>query len=267
MRRIAEPRYSPPVPELLEVESYRQQAAVVQGGRIEAVDLLDPAYWRGERPPGDLPGAAVDGVRRIGKLLLIDTDAGTLGLRFGMTGRLLVDGSASIDALEYSSRKDLPEWHRFGLWFDDGRSLVITDPRRLGWVELDPDETRLGIDAAGATVGELEAALERGTAPLKARLMDQKRLAGLGNLLTDEILWRAGLDPRRPAGELTAAERGRLHRHLHRTLDELGERGGSHTGDLQTSRQPGAHCPRDGTPLRRDTVGGRTTWWCPQHQR
>lgn len=267
MRRIRGARYGAAVPELIEIESYRRQAEAVRGRRIVTVDLFDPAYWRGERPADDLAGAIVEGVRRIGKLLLIDTGAGALGLRFGMTGRLLVDGCASIDRLEYASPRDLPEWHRFGLAFDGGGTLVITDPRRLGWVELDPDEERLGVDAAAVTVGELRRIAEGGRAPLKARLMDQSRLAGLGNLLTDEILWRASLDPRRPAGELSDAEVRRLHRHLRRVLEELGERGGSHTGELQAFRQPGAHCPRDGTPLRRDTVGGRTSWWCPAHQR
>lgn len=267
MRRIGGTRYGAAVPELIEIESYRRQAEAVRGRQIVAVDLFDPGYWRGERPADDLVGAMVEGVRRIGKLLLLDTGAGVLGLRFGMTGRLLVDGSASIDRLEYASPRDLPEWHRFGLGFDGGGTMVITDPRRLGWVELDPDEERLGVDAAAVTAGELRRIVEGGRAPLKARLMDQSRLAGLGNLLTDEILWRASLDPRRPAGELSDAEVRRLHRHLRRVLEELAERGGSHTGDLQPFRQPGAHCPRDGTPLRRDTVGGRTSWWCPTHQR
>ncbi|MDQ4097729.1 MAG: hypothetical protein M3144_07680 [Actinomycetota bacterium] len=97
--------------------------------------------------------------------------------------------------------------------------------------------------------------------------MDQARIAGVGNLVADEALWRAGLDPRRPAGSLDRAEVRRLHRHLRRTLDDLIARGGSHTGDLGPARRPGGFCPKDGAPLRRDTVGGRTTWWCPSHQR
>lgn len=255
------------MPELLEVETYRRQAEATVGRHIERAELLDPDYWRGERRPGELMGAVVEGTRRIGKLALLDTDAGTLGLRFGMTGRLLIDGLASIDELIYSSRRDLPEWHRFALRFTDGTMMTLTDPRRLGWVELDPDEDRLGPDAATITVAGLRRVLGASQAPLKARLMDQSRLAGLGNLLTDETLWRAGLDPRRPAGRLTDAERRRLHRHLHRVLAELGERGGSHTGDLQAFRQPGALCPKDGEPLRRESIGGRTTWWCGAHQR
>ncbi|TMM19871.1 MAG: hypothetical protein E6G01_01330 [Actinobacteria bacterium] len=97
--------------------------------------------------------------------------------------------------------------------------------------------------------------------------MDQARLAGVGNLIADEALWKAGLDPRRPASSLTTAETRRLHRHLRAVVSDLLERGGSHLGDLLAARVPGGRCPRDGEPLARDQVGGRTTWWCPRHQR
>jgi formamidopyrimidine-DNA glycosylase len=97
--------------------------------------------------------------------------------------------------------------------------------------------------------------------------MDQSRLAGLGNLLTDEVLWRAGLDPARTAGGLDDAERAALVRAIRQTIRVLGRRGGSHTGDLQASRARGGVCPRDGAELLRRTVGGRTTYSCPVHQR
>ena len=144
---------------------------------------------------------------------------------------------------------------------------LVRDPRRLGGVLLDPPEAALGPDAATVTVAELRAALAGSAAPLKARLLDQSRLAGVGNLLGDEILWRAGLSPLRPAGSLTPAELRRLHRHLNGTVADFLERGGSHTGDLMEQRRRGGVCPRDGTPLSRDVVGTRTTWWCPKHQR
>lgn len=97
--------------------------------------------------------------------------------------------------------------------------------------------------------------------------MDQSRIAGLGNLLADEILWRAGLDPARPAAELDDEEVRRLHRHTRATLDRLLDRGGSHTGDLMAERHRHGVCPRDGTSLARRTIGGRTTYSCPLHQR
>jgi formamidopyrimidine-DNA glycosylase len=184
-----------------------------------------------------------------------------------MTGRLLVDGAAAIGRLEYSSDRDESAWDRFVLHFAGGGDLRLRDPRRLGGVELDPDEARLGHDAMTITPAQLRDALAGSTAPLKARLLDQQRIAGVGNLLADEILWRAGLDPARPAGSLSPAELRRLHRHVRRGLDGLMRRGGSHTGDLQIARVRGGHCPREGTPLQRRTIGGRTTYSCPAHQR
>lgn len=255
------------MPELLEVETYRRAASAVVGRRVRAVEVIDSHFWRSDHDPRVLHGALVTGVRRVGKLMLVDTDVAVLGVRFGMTGRLIVDGGAPITQLEYSSSRDLPSWHRFAVSFRGGGALVVSDPRRLGWVELDPDESRLGPEAASVGLAALRDALGSSAAPLKARLMDQQRLAGLGNLLTDEILFRSGLDPRRTAGELDSAELRRLHRHLRATIAELGQRGGSHTGDLQVHRTPGGRCPRDGHALERSTIGGRTTWWCPRHQR
>lgn len=214
-----------------------------------------------------LIGRCFVAARRIGKLLLLDVAGGpTLGLRFGMTGRLLVDGSAGVEELVYASVRDDVGWDRLRLDFVDGGELRVRDPRRLGGVFVDPDESRLGVDALAVTRSGLARVLAASTAPLKARLMDQARLAGVGNLAADEILFRAGLDPARPAASLTPAELRRLHRHVVQTLDDLITGGGSHTGTLQPSRMAGGSCPRDGAPLVRRTIGGRTTWSCPRHQ-
>jgi len=140
----------------------------------------------------------------------------------------------------------------------------MRDPRRLGAVELDPDEERLGPDAFEVTQAELDRVLTRSRAPVKAVLLDQSRVAGLGNLLVDEVLWRAGIDPARPARELDRNERRRVHRAVRRTLQLTLERGGSHTGDHMAQRFAGGVCPKDGTPFERRTVAGRTTFSCPQ---
>ncbi|MDP8987162.1 MAG: formamidopyrimidine-DNA glycosylase [Actinomycetota bacterium] len=221
-----------------------------------------------ERLAEALEGRTFASARRVGKLLLLDIDGGpTLGLRFGMTGRLLVDGAAGVDHLEYSSLREEAAWDRLQIRFADGGDLRVRDPRRLGGVLLDPDESRLGVDAGAVTAAGLRRILAGSTAPLKVRLMDQSRLAGVGNLTADEVLYRAGLDPARPAGSLSPAEVRRLHRHLRATLDDLIAGGGSHTGALQPERVPGGRCPLDGTALVRRTVGGRTSWSCPHHQR
>jgi formamidopyrimidine-DNA glycosylase len=113
----------------------------------------------------------------------------------------------------------------------------------------------------------LGQALATSRAPLKAWLLDQAHVAGIGNLIADEALWRAGLSPARPARSLTAAEVGRLHRHLHGTITDFIAGGGSHLGKLMGERRAGGVCPKDGTPLVRALIGGRTTWYCPRHQK
>ena len=261
------------MPELPEVEAYRRLAEVgALGRRISAVEAPDPWFLKGGLDAAVLATALVGSrlvaARRRGKLLLLDADGGhTVGVRFGMTGRLVVDDVAGVGRLLFTSGRDEPAWDRFALRLGRAGRLRVNDPRRLGGVILDPDEAALGPDALGATPGQLRAALAGSAAPLKARLLDQARLAGVGNLMADEVLWRASLSPLRPAGSLSPVEQRRLHRELRRTVESLIARGGSHLGDLIAHRRPGGACPRDGAALRRDTVGGRTTWWCPAHQR
>ncbi|MDP8937864.1 MAG: formamidopyrimidine-DNA glycosylase [Actinomycetota bacterium] len=260
------------MPELPEVEAYRRLGERVVGRRVAEVVAPDAWYLkRGLTAPAlgvALEGRRLIAVRRTGKVLLYDTeDAGpVLGLRFGMSGRLVVDGTAGVDALLYSGNSDLDRYDRFVLRFDNGGELRLRDPRRLGGVELDPTEARLGPDALTVAPAALARALAGSRAPLKARLLDQSRLAGVGNLAADEALWRAALDPARPAGSLSPAELRRLHRHLRATLSDLIAGGGSHSGELMAERRPGGVCPKDGTSLVRRTVGGRTTWSCPRHQ-
>jgi formamidopyrimidine-DNA glycosylase len=261
------------MPELLEVELYRRAAEAALGRPIAAVHAPDSWYLKRGLTPSvaadALVGRRLTAARRTGKQLYLDSsdDGPVLGVHFGMAGRLVVDGAAAIERLEYASNAERTAWDRFGVRFADGGALLVRDSRRLGAVELDPDEARLGPDAWTLGPAGLRDVLAGSQAPVKARLMDQSRIAGIGNLLADEALWRAGVDPARPAGSLTPDEVRRLHRHLRRTLDVLWERGGSHTGDLHQSRARGAVCPRDGAPLLRRTVGGRTTYSCPEHQR
>jgi formamidopyrimidine-DNA glycosylase len=261
------------VPELPEVEAYRRLAeAAALGRRVTAVEAPDAWFLKGGLDAGAveaaLVGARFVAARRRGKILLLDTDQHhVLGLRFGMTGRLVVDGTSGVDRLLYTSGRDEPAWDRFALRLAKGGRLRMNDPRRLGGVVLDPREDALGPDALAVTPAQLAAALAGSGAPLKARLLDQARLAGVGNLMADEVLWRAGLSPLRTARSLTPVEARRLHRELRRTVDLLIERGGSHLGDLTAHRLRGGTCPKDSAALTRATVGGRTTWWCPKHQR
>ncbi len=199
---------------------------------------------------GALVGSRFTEARRIGKVLLLDTDSGpTVGIRFGMTGNLAVDDRTGVDQLRNAPRRHETTWDRWRVDFADGGSLVVRDPRRLGGVSLDPDVSHLGPDAATVSAGQLSRALAGSAAPLKARLLDQSRVSGVGNLIADEVLWRAGLSPLRPAGSLTAAEVRRLRGHLVRTIARLIERGGSHLTSIMDHRRPGGRCPRDGAEL------------------
>lgn len=178
----------------------------------------------------------------------------------------MLDGTSGVDELIYSSKRDDPKWDRCVFEFADGGRMRMQDPRRLGGVTLDPDEARLGADARQISLDDLRQALGTSKSPLKARLMSQDRVAGAGNLIVDETLWRAGLDPTREAASLSTVEVKRLHRHLVKAVEDLIARGGSHTGDFLPHRVRGGSCPKDGAPLQRATVGGRTTYWCPRHQ-
>jgi formamidopyrimidine-DNA glycosylase len=256
------------MPEVLEVELTRRAAVGELVGRT-FVDVVrtDPLVVD-DGVDAEVPGARVDGIERRGKLLLFCTDGPVVGMHFGMTGRLLVDNDAVIDRLAYSGASRDPVWDRWAVRLDDGRLVRLHDPRRLGRIRLDPDLSRLGPDALSLRRVALAAALAGRRAPLKAVLLDQSAIAGLGNLLVDEFLWWASFDPRRPAGSLLPDEVDRLQQTIRRRLPIMLRRGGSHTGTLSPEvRSTGGPCPRDGGELARSTVGGRTTIWCPSHQR
>ncbi len=259
------------MPEILEVEAARK---VLEARALhrEIVKVHAPDTWfmkRGTTAPAlrhALIGNAFTAARRRGKQIVLDTrDPGVrIGVHLGMSGRVLVDDEEAGDPLVYASNRRTPKWHRFGVYFADGGDFMLRDPRRLGAVELNPDESRLGPDAMTLTFAELDRALDERTAPVKAVLMDQHRIAGLGNLLVDEALWRAGIAPTRAPTTIDGDNRKVLHRAIRTMLRTLDRRGGSHTGDMP--RGPDAPCPRDGAPLRRETVAGRTTYWCAAHQ-
>jgi formamidopyrimidine-DNA glycosylase len=264
------------VPEILEVEAARELLGAHALDR-EIARVHAPDAWFLKRGTTGvalrhaLIGNSFIAARRIGKQIVLDTaslrNGGPdvrLGVHLGMSGRVIVDGEEAGDPLVYASNREVTKWHRFGVHFVDGGSFMLRDPRRLGAAELDPDESRLGPDALTLTFKQLDHALAKRAAPIKAVLMDQARVAGLGNLLVDEILWRAAIDPLRAAGAIGTDERRILHKAIRTTLRVLGRRGGSHTGDMP--RDVNEPCPRDGGPLLRRTIAGRTTYSCSVHQ-
>jgi len=259
------------MPELPEVESARALIAE-RGLDREIVDVDDTdTYVCRPHAPGEIRDALVghrltDAHRR-GKAMWIETDGGpVLGLHLGMAGRIVIDDTAAGDYWRDGGAKHEPVWDRFILHFADGGSLALRDKRRLGRAVLDPKIDALGPDAAEVGREQFRARVGRGDAPLKARIMDQAVIAGVGNLLADEALWRAKLDPRRAAGDLDEAELDRLRREIRFATRRAIERGGVHTGDVIEHRTRDGHCPRCGAPMARGTVGGRTTYWCSAEQ-
>ncbi len=259
------------MPEGLEAEIWRRACEPLVGRTIVDAVVDDRVVEAGF--VDTLIGARFEGARRRGKVVLLDTDRTTIGLHFGMTGRLVVDGVAPIERLAYASGRDDPSWDRLAVFATpEGRSgapaLRFNDPRRLGHVSIDPDLGDLGIDYSEVTPRRLRSALSGRRGALKSALLDQHVVAGLGNLCVDEVLWWSELDPRRPVGSLTPEEMDRLAAVIRRRLSVMLARGGSTSGVLSPPvRASCPPCERDGTPLERQTIGGRTTVWCPTHQR
>ncbi len=189
-----------------------------------------------------------------------------------MTGRLVVDGMAGLLRLsaEYGSLKRDPLGTASDGEFDDGEWLRMNAPRRLGGVISTPIEGDLGPDALTVTLRQLRGLLAGSEAPLKARLLDQGRIAGLGNLLVDEtLLGGPASTPAGRAGSLDDDEVRRLHLEpIEATVGRLLGAGGLRTsGHAAVGPPTGGLCPEDGTPLERRTIGRRTTYSCPRHQR
>lgn len=258
------------MPELPEVE--RARALIEERGlgrRIVAVDDSDGYVCRPHGPceiADAMVGRTLTAAHRRGKSMWCETsgDGPVLGIHLGMAGRIVIDGAEAGDPKPAAEGRG---WDRFAIDFGDGGRLVLRDPRRLSRVRLEPNLERLGPDAGEVPAGVFRERVGRGEVPIKARLMDQAVIAGVGNLLADESLWRAGIDPRRTAASLTRERLDGLRRALRAAIRDAIRKGGVHTGAVIPARRPGATCPRCGAAMRRASIAGRTTWWCPAEQR
>jgi len=244
------------VPELPEAERARLVLEQVIGRTIAHVDDRDTYVCRPHRP-GELD-AALTGHRfvsahRRGKFLWMETDDGpTLGLHLGMAGRIVFNGRAEHE-----------RWDRFTVEFEDGTWFALEDRRRLGRAILNPDFSHVGPDAADISRAEFRKRLGRGNTAVKARLLDQHALSGVGNLLADQTLWQARIAPDRLTGSLSEEELDRLRKELRAAVRDAIRRGGVHTGEFIPARRGSRLCPRCGHELHRGRFGGRTTFWCP----
>jgi len=268
------------MPELPEVESAR---AVIERKALwrPIVDVDDSdAYVSRPHVPGEIRHALLGGefiaAMRRGKSIWCPTGASTedvtLGIHLGMSGKIVIadpDGT-EVDGGDYWEGRRQPgdyRWARFTVTFADGGRLMLVDPRRLGRIRLNPPIEQLGPDAQVITPAQFRAVLAAGgSAPVKARIMDQHRIAGIGNLLADEILWRARIHPARAVSSLTPAEQSRLLRATRDSIRAALRDGGVHALMIIPYRRAGALCPRDHAPMRTAPVDGRTSWWCSAEQ-
>jgi formamidopyrimidine-DNA glycosylase len=288
------------VPELPEVETIRRQLAPeVTGHAIERARILDER-WTRPVPPANveraLVGRRIEAVERRGKYLLVRLDDGaTLVMHLRMTGNLVLadtedapsERRLGMDRL-YESDTGLA-YLKAELLLDDGRALRFTDPRRFGHAgvlpegELDPYlDARLGPEPlSGAFDADvLLRAAEGRTAPLKSFLLDQRRVAGIGNIYADEALHRAALHPLSPAGSMRFEHADALSAGIVAALEEGLRNGGASIDDYRDARgesgsmqdeflvhtREGEPCPRCEQPIRRIVVGGRSTYYCPACQ-
>jgi formamidopyrimidine-DNA glycosylase len=271
------------MPELPEVETIRRQLAPHLDGRtIVGAQVLDPRWTRPEQPAAveaELRGAVVERVSRAGKYLVWALSGERyLLMHLRMTGTLLFDPVAP------------PPHTRVIFELDDGHRLVYVDPRRFGtghlvFGEAARDEyltSRIGIEPLTAefTVEHLRSLARDRTAPIKAFVLDQRRIAGVGNIYADEALFRAGIHPLRPAGRLTAAEWARLRDGIEEALSAGIEAKGASIDDFRhldgargsfqdrflVHRRAGKPCPACGRPIRKIVVGGRGTYVCEHCQ-
>lgn len=278
------------MPELPEVETVRRGLAPhLIGKRIATVEVRRPDLrWPLPVDLGQvLTGATVTDLRRRSKYLLADLDRGpVLLMHLGMSGRLLVEGAAP--GAFHRDPAILPQHDHIVLTLEDGTRITFNDARRFGMVDL----IREGaghplLDSLGPEplVGDLDLqAMFRGRkAPVKALLLDQRRIAGLGNIYVNEALHRAGIDPRRAAGRIGAARIAALNDHIRDVLEEAIAAGGSSLRDHRQASgelgyfqhsfrvydRAGAPCPRPGCTgvIRRTVQGGRSSFHCPQCQR
>jgi formamidopyrimidine-DNA glycosylase len=259
------------VPELPDVEVFRRRVARSSLKQdVAEVSVHDPRMLHEVSEHdlrGFLRGRAMTATHRHGKHLLIDVEGGgVLGLHFGMTGYPVTG----------TGRPPEGQHVRVVIGLAGARWLALVDQRRLGRVAV--AETRadhvsreaLGPDALTLSVPELREAVGGARGQLKTTLTDQSRVAGLGNIYADEVLFHAGLDPRGATRDLSDHDHGRLHRQLRRVLElAIARRADPDRlprGWLLPHREEGRRCPKGRGVVTGYRAGGRRGYWCPTCQ-
>lgn len=262
------------MPELPEVETIaRDLGPKLIGRRIASLRIA----WPRSIDPRGLPGSVLEGdsiaaVHRIGKFIVLSLTSGrTLAIHLRMTGQVLVDPPCE------------PAYTRVMLHFADGGALAFADARKFGRLRIVEDDPRtalqVGIDPfdRGLTPRRFGELLRGRTTPIKVWLLDQKRLAGVGNIYACEALFDARIRPRRAAGRLNAEQRARLLRSLRAVLRKAISHRGSSVDDyvdaegkqgefqkrLRVYGRRGMPCRRCKATIRRVVLAQRGTFFCP----
>jgi formamidopyrimidine-DNA glycosylase len=276
------------MPELPEVETVRRMLETcVPGRRIRRAAVSKHRLRSAPlaKLPAALEGRTFGVPKRTGKFLFLDLDGGvTLLSHLGMSGRWLfwADGRSADGSMPHVHLK-LALAGGGALWYQDIRRFGMLRVVPTGRLALDPSVRRLGPDplVSPPTAESLRALARGARVSAKNFLLDQRRIAGLGNIYVSEVLFRAALDPRRRAGALATHEWARVAREIPLVLEESIARMGTTFGTYRTIwNQPGEYgdqllvydragepCRRCGTPVRRIVQGGRATFFCPGCQR
>ena len=263
------------MPELPEVETFVRELQAVVSDTIDRVDVLDDRLGFDAMP---LAGATIASIARRGKHIVIRLrNRGDLVVHLRMSGRLRL-------------RRSVPErvYTRLTVHLDSGRKIYFVNPRRLGTVRYYPEgfQTRLGVEPLEPefTCAALETLTRASQSPIKMLLMDQRKIAGIGNIYAAEALWRSGISPARRASTLSRDENVRLHGAVVSVLREAIDQQGTSLGDgvsdyVTPSGQQGEFrnhlsvygredepCERCGGIIVRMKQGGRSTYYCSQCQ-
>jgi formamidopyrimidine-DNA glycosylase len=262
------------MPELPEVETVVRSVAAYLAGRT----ILETRFTSKFVTPGNraklarqLAGRRIESVQRRGKFIVIALDKGTLTVHLGMTGKLLLQGDAG-DA------------HTHGVFELDDGMLLYHDPRQFGRIEWSAGPSRrvlrLGPEPLEISLAEFRSRLKRKTG-MKALLLNQAFLAGLGNIYADESLFAAGIHPLTPASKLTAARAEKLYLAIRAILTQAIQLGGSSISDYVNAQgergwfqmehraygREGQPCTTCGRPIRKILVAQRGTHYCPKCQK
>jgi formamidopyrimidine-DNA glycosylase len=258
------------LPELPEVETVvRSLAPHLPGRRIRSASFTSRFVTPGNRRAlaRKIAGRTIQGIQRRGKFIVMTLDRGTLTVHLGMTGKLLLDGTKDI--------------HTHGTFVLDQGVLLYHDPRQFGRILWNADLERLGPEPLEISVEHFVERLRRRKARVKALLLNQRFLAGLGNIYVDESLSIAGIHPLAVASRLTARKAAALHQAIREVLTLAIEHGGSSISDYVDANgergwfqmlhrvygREGEPCLACGTPVRKIIVAQRGTHYCPRCQR